>query len=138
MRRCAAPASGPATPSRIGAAELEWEPSRTADDAGTAQPQPPEPAVPGSVGILGGTFDPIHQATSAIAEVARDPLGLDRILFVPAACHRTSPAVRSPPAAERLAMVRLAIEGNQAFSVSDIEVDRGGPSYTVVTLDALA
>jgi len=104
---------------------------------GTGQPLPPVPAMPGSVGILGGTFDPIHHGHLAIAEDARESLGLERIVFVPSAVPPHKPGRPVTPAAERLAMVRLAVEGNPSFSVSDIEVTRGGPSYTVVTLDAL-
>ncbi len=96
------------------------------------------PVRPGSVGVLGGTFDPIHLAHLAVAEEAREALGLERILFVPAAMppHKVDRPV-SPPH-HRLAMVELAIAGNPAFAVSRIELDRTGPSYTVDTLETLA
>jgi nicotinate-nucleotide adenylyltransferase len=98
---------------------------------------PAAAVVPGSVGILGGTFDPIHHGHLAIAEEAREALGLERVLFVPAASppHKPGQPVSSP--ADRLALVRLAVAGNPAFEASDIEVRRGGPSYTVDTLEAL-
>ena len=100
---------------------------------------PPAPLVAGSLGILGGTFDPIHHGHLAIAEEAREALGLERVLFVPAAA---SPFKTSRPvtdAAHRLAMVEAAIEGNPAFACSRLEVDRPGASYTVDTLaDLLA
>ena len=90
-----------------------------------------------SVGILGGTFDPIHIGHLAIAEEAREALGLERVLFVPAGLPPHKPDRRSRPAEDRLAMVRLAIAGNPAFALSRIELDRAGPSYTVDTLEAL-
>ena len=88
------------------------------------------------IGVFGGTFDPIHIAHLRCAEEAREQLGLDEILFVPAADppHKRR---RITPAAHRLAMVRLAIAENPAFRVSTIEIDREGRSYTVDTLRAL-
>ncbi len=96
------------------------------------------PVRPGSVGVLGGTFDPIHLAHLAVAEEAREALGLERILFVPAAMppHKVDRPVST--AQHRLAMVELAIAGNPAFEASRIELDRQGPSYTVDTLEALS
>jgi nicotinate-nucleotide adenylyltransferase len=93
---------------------------------------------PGSVGIMGGTFDPIHVGHLAVAEEARDALALERILFVVAGTppHKAAEAVT--PVEHRLEMVRLAIAGNPAFELSRIEADRPGPSYsadTVVELD---
>jgi nicotinate-nucleotide adenylyltransferase len=98
---------------------------------------PPAPIVPGSLGILGGTFDPIHLGHLAIAEDAREALGLERVLFVPAATPPHKPDRVVTGAAHRLAMVELAIAGNPAFSVSRMELERGGLSYTVDTLEAL-
>ena len=93
---------------------------------------------PGSVGILGGTFDPVHHGHLAIAEEAREVLGLERVLLVPAADPPHKPGRVVTDAAHRLAMARLAIEGNPTFEVGDLEVVRGGLSYTVDTLAALA
>jgi nicotinate-nucleotide adenylyltransferase len=89
------------------------------------------------VGILGGTFDPIHYGHLVIAEEVREALGLDRVLFVPAAIppHKVGLAITS--AEDRAEMVRLAIEDNPAFSFSRIELDREGPSYTADTLSQL-
>jgi len=89
------------------------------------------------VGILGGTFDPVHYGHLVIAEQVREALGLDRVLFVPAAMppHKLDEAVT--PAADRVAMVELAIAGNPAFSVSRVELERDGPSYTADTLAEL-
>ena len=99
---------------------------------------PPEPVRPGSIGIMGGTFDPIHLGHLAIAEEAREALGLARILFIPASIPPHRPAASVSPAADRVAMVGLAIDGNEAFELSRIELDRPGPSYTSDTLEALA
>jgi nicotinate-nucleotide adenylyltransferase len=98
---------------------------------------PPAPIVPGSVGILGGTFDPVHNGHLAIAEEARETLGLERVLFVPAASppHKPGRPVSAP--GDRLAMVRLAVAGNPAFEASNVEILRGGTSYTVDTLEEL-
>ena len=90
------------------------------------------------VGILGGTFDPIHYGHLAIAEEVREALELDRVLFVPAALppHKLDEEVA--PAADRAAMVELAIAGNPSFAISRIELERDGPSYTADTLGELA
>ena len=90
------------------------------------------------VGILGGTFDPVHVAHLVLAEQARDQLGLDQVLFVPAGepwrkAHRTI-----TDATHRLAMLQIALEGNEDFALSDIELRRDGPTYTADTLAALA
>ena len=92
----------------------------------------------GSVGVLGGTFDPIHIAHLAVAEEAREALGLEKILFIPAAMppHKVDRPVSEPH--HRLAMVELAIADNPAFEASRVELDRSGPSYTVDTLERLA
>ena len=91
-----------------------------------------------SIGLMGGTFDPIHVGHLAIAEEARDALSLDRILFVPAGRPPHKAGVAVTDVAHRVAMVELAIAGNAAFELSRIEVDRPGPSYTVDTVETLA
>jgi nicotinate-nucleotide adenylyltransferase len=85
------------------------------------------------LGVLGGTFDPFHFGHLAAADAAIDCAELDRVLFMPAAQppHRP-PAVVSPH--QRIEMCRLGIEGEPRFEVSDIELKREGPSYTVDTL----
>jgi nicotinate-nucleotide adenylyltransferase len=98
----------------------------------------PAPIVAGSLGVFGGTFDPIHVAHLALAEDAAESLGLERVLFVPAGRPPHKPGVPVTSGAHRLAMVQLAIEGNERFEASRIELDRDGPSYTVDTLAALA
>lgn len=87
---------------------------------------------------MGGTFDPIHVGHLAIAEEARDALGLTRILFVPAGRPPHKPEAEVTDVRHRVAMVELAIADNDAFELDRIEVDRPGPSYTVDTVEALA
>jgi nicotinate-nucleotide adenylyltransferase len=86
---------------------------------------------------MGGAFDPIHVGHLAVAEEAREVLGIETVLFVPTGSppHRDDAIA---PAEDRLRMVALAIDGNPAFRVSRMEVDRSGPSYTRDTLEALA
>lgn len=89
------------------------------------------------VGVLGGTFDPIHLGHLAAGRAAMDCAQLDRVLFVPAGIppHRGA-AVAS--AEQRLEMSRLAIGGEKGFEVSDVEVRRPGRSYTADTLSELS
>jgi nicotinate-nucleotide adenylyltransferase len=94
-------------------------------------------ALSGGVGVFGGTFDPIHLAHLAVAESARDSLGLERVLFVPAGVPPHKPGQAISAGIDRLAMVEAAIAGNPAFEASRIELDRPGPSYTVDTLELL-
>jgi nicotinate-nucleotide adenylyltransferase len=89
------------------------------------------------VGVFGGSFSPPHLAHLAVAEAARDQLELDRVLWVPAATPPHKQGQTMPAADHRLAMTRLAVEGNEAFAVSDLEVARAGISYTVETIRAL-
>ncbi len=90
------------------------------------------------VGLLGGTFDPIHNAHLKMAECARTQLDLDEVRFLPAG---TPPHKQSRPDgasdADRLEMVRLAISGHPGFVLDDEEMRREGPSYTYKTLEAL-
>ena len=89
------------------------------------------------VGIMGGTFDPIHLAHLIIAEEAKTKLDLDYVIFIPTGnpWMKTERAITS--AADRAEMVRIAIKSNVGFRLSTIEVDRQGPSYTIDTLEAL-
>lgn len=91
----------------------------------------------GAIGVFGGTFDPIHMAHLAVAEAARDAVGLERVLFVPAGepPHKRDRAIT--PAEHRLAMVEAAIAGNDGFAVNRMEMERSGPSYTIDTVRAL-
>jgi nicotinate-nucleotide adenylyltransferase len=92
----------------------------------------------GTIGILGGTFDPIHIAHLAIAEEAREAVGLQMVLFVPAGLPVHKPGRPVSPAEDRVAMVAAAIADNPAFALSRAEIDRPGPSYAVDTLETLA
>ena len=88
------------------------------------------------IGILGGTFDPVHYGHLRLAEELGETLRADEVRFIPAGTppHRSAPLVS---AAHRLAMVRLATESNPRFRVDDCEVKRAGPGYMVDTLSAL-
>jgi nicotinate-nucleotide adenylyltransferase len=89
------------------------------------------------LGILGGTFNPIHLAHLRIAEAARESAELDQVLFIPAMDPPHKPVDGAIPFQQRLAMVALAIADNPGFGISDIEARRVGKSYTVETLTAL-
>ena len=89
------------------------------------------------LGIFGGTFNPVHLGHLVVAEEVRERFSLDRVLFVPSYIppHKS---VDVAPARARLAMVRLAIQDNPFFGLSDVEVRRGTRSYTVDTLRDMA
>ena len=89
------------------------------------------------IGILGGTFDPIHIGHLAIAEDVRVTLQLDRVLFVPAAQQPFKRERIVASAADRLAMVERACAENTTFTASPVEIARAGISYTVTTLETL-
>lgn len=85
------------------------------------------------IGVLGGTFDPIHRGHIAAGRVAASCADLDLVLFIPSAL----PPHRGPAVAEanqRLAMTRLAVAGEKGFEASDVEIRRGGPSLTADTI----
>ena len=86
------------------------------------------------VGILGGTFDPVHIGHLIVAESVRIDLGLDEVLFVPAGQPWLKVDRDITPAVHRMEMVRLAILGNANFKLSKVEVERSGPSYTIDTV----
>lgn len=90
------------------------------------------------LGIMGGTFDPPHMAHLVIAETARVGLRLDRVIFVPAGDPWMKSAHTVTCAGKRVEMVGLAIDSNPSFSLSLIEVNRSGPTYTVDTIEQLA
>ncbi len=89
------------------------------------------------LGLMGGTFNPIHYGHLGAAEECRVRLGLDRVLFIPAGEPPHKRARPVTPAADRVAMVELAIADNPAFEICRIEVERCGPSYTADTLAEL-
>jgi nicotinate-nucleotide adenylyltransferase len=88
------------------------------------------------IGILGGTFDPIHIGHLIIAEEARVALELERIVFVPARYSPLKSAAMAASAEDRCCMVQLAIADHPAFALSRVDLDRDGPSFTVDTLRA--
>jgi len=86
------------------------------------------------IALLGGTFDPVHLGHTTVASAAVEHLGAEKVLFVPA---RRSPLKKCFPIAsdeDRLNMISLAIEGNDKFDVSDYELRKPGPSYTLETV----
>ncbi|MBM3392484.1 MAG: nicotinate-nucleotide adenylyltransferase [Betaproteobacteria bacterium] len=88
------------------------------------------------IGLLGGTFDPVHHGHLRLAEEAREALALQEVRWIPAG----QPPHRQPPradAAHRLEMVRLAIAGNPHFALDAAEAQAAGPGYTVPTLERL-
>ena len=89
------------------------------------------------VGVLGGTFDPVHRGHLEIAQRARDEAALDLVIIVPAGQPRLKSAEPTASASHRVEMLRLAIDGYDGFELSDIEVRRTGPSLTVETLQEL-
>ncbi len=89
------------------------------------------------LGIFGGSFDPVHIGHLRLAEEAREQARLDRVLFIPTQVSPFKEGRTQIPGELRLAMLRLATEDNPAFQVSDTEIHRPGPSYTVDTLREL-
>jgi len=89
------------------------------------------------IGLLGGTFNPIHIAHLRIAEEVREVCALDRILFIPAAAPPHKRLAENASFHHRFAMTRLAVEGNPEFSVTDMEGRRSGKSYSIDTLTLL-
>jgi nicotinate-nucleotide adenylyltransferase len=93
----------------------------------------------GRIGILGGTFDPVHVGHLFAAVTARDRLGLDRVLLVVANVPWQKVGARAlTPAEDRLAVLEAAIGDVDGLEASRIEIDRGGASYTVDTVAAVA
>ena len=90
------------------------------------------------IGILGGTFNPPHLGHLICAQEAYLQLGLDRVTLIPARIPPHKPVEDEPGADHRLELCRLAIQGDEErFDVSDLEIGRDGPSYTVDTLEEL-
>lgn len=90
-----------------------------------------------NIGVLGGTFDPIHTGHLIVAEQVRIKLGLNRVLFVPAGQPWLKVNHTITPSGHRVEMVRRAIADNPCFELCTIEVERPGPSYTVDTIEVL-
>ncbi len=108
---------------------------------GGADPVPPKGVwrnFHGKIGIFGGCFDPVHNAHIALAEAARDALGLDKVIFVPAAHSPLKDAVPAASGEIRLEMLEAAISGKIGFEVSDWDLEREGRSYSVETAQHFA
>ncbi len=96
------------------------------------------PGQPRRIGVLGGTFDPVHNGHLYIANALREALGLERVIWVPAGRppHKAGQIVSKDR--DRLAMLDLALAGSTSDQLSMIDIDRSGPSYTADTLEILA
>jgi nicotinate-nucleotide adenylyltransferase len=105
---------------------------RAAKEPGGRRPGPYDAAM--RVGLLGGSFDPVHRGHIALAEAARDALRLDRVLLVVAAGQPLKPSGPAASAEDRYAMLRLAARGRPGLEASDLELRRPAPSYTVDTV----
>ncbi len=89
------------------------------------------------IGVLGGTFDPVHLGHLMMAEEARASLDLSEVIMVPAGQPVLKPSYKVTPPEQRLQMLRLAVADSPYFRVSTVEIDRQGPSYTVDTIAEL-
>src|SRR5687768_13709992 len=89
------------------------------------------------LGIFGGSFDPVHYGHLRLAEEAQEQAKLDQVLFIPTQVSPFKVGRTQIPGELRLKMLQLATESNPAFRVSDTELQRPGPSYTVDTLREL-
>ncbi len=90
-----------------------------------------------SIGIFGGTFNPVHKGHLLLAEGALKRLRLDRLIWVPARIPPHKRLERGASTMDRYRMVKLATRGNRAFHVSRLEIDRPGPSYSIDTVKQL-
>lgn len=89
------------------------------------------------IGVLGGTFNPPHLGHLVCAQEAYIQLELERVILIPARQPPHKPVDEEPGPEHRLELCRLAVEGDARFEVSELELDRDGPSYTVDTLSSL-
>jgi len=89
------------------------------------------------LGLLGGSFDPVHNGHLAIAHQTREALGLDQILFIPTSHPPHKPNGSLAPAHDRYEMVRLAIASDPSLAISDVEIRRPGKSYSIDTIRLL-
>lgn len=90
-----------------------------------------------NVGILGGTFDPVHNGHLLVAEVAREQFNLKEVLFIPAGQPWLKVEHAITLAEHRLQMLRLALSDTPYFRISEMEIERPGPTYTIDTINAL-
>ncbi|MDP8298943.1 MAG: nicotinate-nucleotide adenylyltransferase [Candidatus Tantalella remota] len=87
------------------------------------------------IGLLGGTFNPIHMGHLVLAQECWFRLSLDKVIFIPAFLPPHKEVVSDISVADRLNMVRIALEGDKRFEISTYEIDKGGTSYSVDTID---
>jgi nicotinate-nucleotide adenylyltransferase len=90
------------------------------------------------IGLFGGSFDPVHVGHLRVAEEVRGHLGLEKVFFIPAAVQPLKRESTAIGADERLRMIRMSIRGNRFFRASDIEIRRGGISYSIDTVKSYA
>jgi nicotinate-nucleotide adenylyltransferase len=90
-----------------------------------------------NIGVLGGTFDPVHNGHLILADVAGEQLNLTEILFIPAGQPWLKTERIITPAQHRLQMLRLALDDSPQFRISEMEIERPGPTYTIDTINAL-
>lgn len=90
-----------------------------------------------NIGIIGGTFDPIHNGHLIIAEYARTSLNLDKVLFIPSGMHPFKDNKNITDAKHRMEMILLAIDSNIYFEASSLEINRTGITYTIDTISSL-
>lgn len=90
-----------------------------------------------NLGVLGGSFDPVHHGHLIAARTLREQLALDRVVLVPAGLQPFKRDGHGADAADRATMVELAIHGEAGLAMDRMEIDRAGPSYTVDTLAGL-
>ncbi|MBC7839176.1 MAG: nicotinate (nicotinamide) nucleotide adenylyltransferase [Nitrospiraceae bacterium] len=104
-----------------------------------SQPSAPstQQSCPLRLGLLGGSFNPVHNGHLAIARQTREALGLDQILFIPTSHPPHKPNGSLAPAQDRYEMVRLAIDSEPASAISDVEIRRPGKSYSIDTVRLL-
>lgn len=89
------------------------------------------------IGILGGSFDPIHMGHLILGENVRDSLKLDKVIFIPTGINPFKGNRNTTSPTQRLEMIKLAIESNPHFTISTIEIEREGISYTIDTIKSL-
>jgi nicotinate-nucleotide adenylyltransferase len=89
------------------------------------------------IGVLGGTFDPVHIGHLIVATELKHALDLEHVLVVPAGDPPHKPDQPLSPSADRVRMLELALEGRHGFSIDPVDLERAGPSYTKDTLEQL-
>ena len=106
-------------------------------DSKPSAPSTQHPAPGMRLGLLGGSFNPVHNGHLAIARQTREALGLNQILFIPTSHPPHKPNGSLAPAQDRYEMVRLAIASDPSLAISDVEIRRPGKSYTIDTIRLL-